>query len=430
MADEVKMQITVSKLKEYAKDIQVLYVEDDIHIRKEIHDFLSRFFPVIDLASDGEEGLALYQKGHYDIVITDINMPKMNGIEMINAIKTLSEEQKVIVTSAYSESDYFIALIDAGVDKFVMKPLDNKKFLLVLYKISELIYNKQQRVLLEEKMAKKAAETQTIVDMIEHGVILIDEGRVTQMNKQFLEMAGYDSMESFHREVQDVPTLFESHKGYIDVDSNLELIELLETSEHDLHKVIMKQAAAERVYLLKYHRVDEEQKYVISFTDITEEERLVNIDTKTGLPNVYAITAELEQRIDAYYPFAVDLVTIENIDELLKWHGKQIKDEVDIKVAELLNRNRRESDGYGAIFKGYYGTNKFLLIRDEESHKNVENLVDKIGYLTSAKDEKVSSANMRNVVYRPKHIVIKVERGTSVDDLLKSIKESFDAILF
>ena len=67
------MDINIVKLKEYAKDCSVLYVEDDELIRTQTASFLGRFFPNIDLAEDGLEGLKKYKKGSYDIVISDIN---------------------------------------------------------------------------------------------------------------------------------------------------------------------------------------------------------------------------------------------------------------------------------------------------------------------------------------------------------------------
>ena len=419
--------ITVSKLMEYAADIKVLYVEDDKGIQEEIHDFLGRFFPSIDLAGNGEEGLELYKSKNYDIVISDINMPKMNGIEMVQAIKQISEEQKVIITSAYNEPQYLMELIDAGVDKFVLKPFNNKKFLLVLYKISEQIYNKKQNQILQKTIDEKMMETQTIVDMMDHGIIVINKGIVTQVNKQFLNMAGYESLELCHTEVKSIPSLFEIHKGYIDVSSNKELIELLESHDNELYKVIIKKELEDRVYILKYKKVNNEDKYVISFTDITDEEKLVNINTKTGLPNVYAVTADIEYRIDNYRPFIIDIIRIDNIDKMVKWHGKHIRGIVDENVAQVLKREKKLLDENG-VFVSYYGHNKFLLVRDEQAQSISDRIMNKIGFI-SAIQEREDSEDKTNIHYKPIRISIDVQLNANIYDVIKIVDENFEKIL-
>ena len=417
--------ITVSKLMVYAADIKVLYVEDDKSIQEEIHDFLSRFFPIIDLADNGKDGLELYKNGNYDIVISDINMPKMNGIEMVHAIKEINEYQKIIITSAYNEPQYLIDLIDNGVDKFVLKPFNNKKFLVVLYKISEYIYHEKQNQLLQLKIDEKIAETQTIVDMIEHGIVVINEGVVTQVNKQFLEMAGYESMESCQMEVKSIPSLFEMHKGYIDVNSNEELIELLESDESRINKIIMKKGLEDKVYLLKHKKVDNEDRYVISFTDITEEERLVNINTKTGLSNIYAATANVEYRIDNDFTFVIDLISIENIDTLVKWHGRDIRNTVDENVAHLFKTNKKGLDEHG-VFVAYYGHNKFLMIRDEKMHGLVERVVNQISLITTVEED--TKLDKPNILYKPVHLYIEVKGGKKIDDVMKNVDRNFIAL--
>ena len=421
--------ITISKLMEYAADVKVLYVEDDKDIQEEIRDFLSRFFPTIDLADNGQEGLNLYKNGNYDIVISDINMPKMNGIEMVRAIKEINEEQKVIITSAYNEPQYLMELIDSGVDKFVLKPFNNKKFLLVLYKISESIFNEKQNNLLQEKILQQTAETQIIVNMMEHGIVVIDDAEVTQVNQQFLEMAGYSNQEDFYQEIKNLSSLFESHKGYIDVNSNDELIQTLESKKNELYKVVMKIDLMDKIYLLKYKKVPNENKYVISFTDITEEEGLVNVNTKTGLPNVFAVTAEIEYRINSNLPFVVDLVRIENVEKMVKWHGRQVRNVVDENVAEVFKANKEDLDNRG-VFVSYYGHNKFLLVRGEQTHDLVTRVVNKIALISAKEEGEEEASNKNDIPYKPTTTSIEVQPNAEVDNVVELVNETFENLLF
>ena len=116
------IDINIVKLKKYASICSVLYVEDDGVIREATASFLGRFFPDVVLAEDGEEGINLYKSRAFDVVITDINMPHMNGIEMIQDIKEINYEQPIIVTSAYNDSENLMKLIELDVDRFVLKP--------------------------------------------------------------------------------------------------------------------------------------------------------------------------------------------------------------------------------------------------------------------------------------------------------------------
>ena len=82
------------QLKNKAKKLSILYVEDEAEVRDRTVNLLSNFFPNIDVAVDGEEGLEKYLQNSYDIVITDILMPKMNGLELISHIREKNKKQE------------------------------------------------------------------------------------------------------------------------------------------------------------------------------------------------------------------------------------------------------------------------------------------------------------------------------------------------
>ncbi|MCD6174054.1 MAG: EAL domain-containing protein [Sulfurimonas sp.] len=133
----------LKKLREFTKDMKVLYVEDDKLIRAEIQEYLERFFPVVDLADNGQEGLELYKKGDYDLVLSDINMPKMNGIEMSKAILQKNPNQAIIINSAYNESKYLLELFNAGIEYYVLKPVNIKQLNKIIYKVAEANHNQK-----------------------------------------------------------------------------------------------------------------------------------------------------------------------------------------------------------------------------------------------------------------------------------------------
>ena len=125
---------------EYSKDFNVLYVEDDEFLLEETTELLEDFFKSITTAVDGQEGLEKYKNykeqtnQYFDLVITDINMPRLDGGVMIEKIRAINEAQAIIVLSAYNESSRLLDLIHLGISNFVMKPIETEQIFNILYK--------------------------------------------------------------------------------------------------------------------------------------------------------------------------------------------------------------------------------------------------------------------------------------------------------
>ena len=117
------MMNSIEKLISVSGGVSLLYVEDDLTLQQETAQLLRNFFEKIDLAQNGEEGLELFEPGKYEIIITDINMPKLNGVEMVKAIRRKDRHQMIIVISAHDEPHYLIDLINAGAQYFSVNPL-------------------------------------------------------------------------------------------------------------------------------------------------------------------------------------------------------------------------------------------------------------------------------------------------------------------
>lgn len=106
----------------------VLYVEDDTIARENAIEYLENYFDTIYDASDGLEALALYDKYKPDIIITDIEMPKINGLEFIQKIRKKDNTTQVIVTTAYSHKEYLFRAIELKLIKYLIKPIKQKEF--------------------------------------------------------------------------------------------------------------------------------------------------------------------------------------------------------------------------------------------------------------------------------------------------------------
>ncbi len=111
-----------------SKDLKILYVEDDKSIREKTTDLLRNIFKEVDTACDGQEGMDAYKVNKYDLVITDIKMPKKDGRDLIKFIKEQDDMQAIAVTSAYNDANRLMELIELGISCFLLKPITSHSF--------------------------------------------------------------------------------------------------------------------------------------------------------------------------------------------------------------------------------------------------------------------------------------------------------------
>lgn len=122
-----------------AKNLSLLLVEDYEPLRSDMLEILDEFYDVVTIAENGKDGLRLYKEyyeehhQYFDIVISDIQMPVMNGIELSKKIKEINSDQQIIVLSAHTDSEYLLELINFGIAQFITKPIDHYKLLDTLY---------------------------------------------------------------------------------------------------------------------------------------------------------------------------------------------------------------------------------------------------------------------------------------------------------
>jgi DNA-binding response OmpR family regulator len=139
-------------LKKYTKDLNILFVEDDIEFRKEFTELLLDIFPNVTAAVDGLDACNKYKQfyeetnKYYDLIISDIKMPNLDGIELIDTVYKIKEDQIVIILSARNEFMYLLPLVNLGIHQFFAKPIDYSTFLDDIFKLCNQIYHKRLNV--------------------------------------------------------------------------------------------------------------------------------------------------------------------------------------------------------------------------------------------------------------------------------------------
>jgi len=128
---------------EYNKDVEllknlfVMHVEDDTSVRESLMRFLKRRFDTIYSAKDGAEGLEMYREHRPDIIITDIQMPVMDGIEMSRRILDENPSAVIVITTAFNEKPYIDKAAEIGVFEYLKKPVVKEDLTLTLRKCAE-----------------------------------------------------------------------------------------------------------------------------------------------------------------------------------------------------------------------------------------------------------------------------------------------------
>ena len=113
----------LEKILALTKNLSVLIVEDELALRESFQFLLQNLFAEVDTAEDGQEALNKMDERDYDIVLTDLSMPRMSGLRLVDTIRTKSQSQIVVAISAHDDEEFVEALAPYNV-KLLTKPLE------------------------------------------------------------------------------------------------------------------------------------------------------------------------------------------------------------------------------------------------------------------------------------------------------------------
>lgn len=193
--------------------LQVLIVEDDPVCSILLARMLAKCGAVFDTAANGNEALALFEEKHYPVIVTDICMPGMDGLELVERVRRLDKNTQIIATSANRDTDCLISAIGLGFNDYFLKPFDVEKVLWAIKRSAEAISNRKR---LEDEQQK----FRTVVECLGEGITLKDlDYRIVYQNRAMTDMFG-DRVGSFCYEIfghahicPDCPTALAMNDG-------------------------------------------------------------------------------------------------------------------------------------------------------------------------------------------------------------------------
>ncbi len=172
----------MKQLIKHTKNLNLLYVEDNKETRESTILLLEDLFNHIIVGIDGMDGLDKFKSNpDIDLIISDINMPKMDGLEMSQEILALKPKIPIFIFSAHNESHYFVDAIKIGVEGYLLKPLDMKQFLQSLDKTVEKIQLRKENI--EYKISLEHKVQLQVDQLLLQDKLLIQNSKMAAMGE-------------------------------------------------------------------------------------------------------------------------------------------------------------------------------------------------------------------------------------------------------
>lgn len=271
---------TIERYRKIGRNMSLLYVEDDPLIQTEIMGYLGKLIDDIEMVPDGKAGLEIFKKRPFDIVMTDIVMPNMDGMEMIRAIRAIRPDQTIVVASSYNDSEKLMQCIDLGVDRFVLKPFDADELLGALFEGAVL-------------------KGRRIIDYIEQKKDILEyRERFSQLKVQILELLAKHRYR-FERYAQEFSVLLiYTHEHRFDVPRCRSLIrfsdDLFEIGENMMlvvfeHTGEVSGSKAAHNFRYAYEKHAAQQELFYAFAPMKEKDTAIDIASRLLMILDYAL---------------------------------------------------------------------------------------------------------------------------------------------
>lgn len=183
--------------KEFLKTLTVMYVEDDENIRNSLSSILKKIFGEVVICNDGNDGVNQFkyytqERGSkIHAIISDINMPNLNGIEMVREIRALDDEIPIVFTTAHGESNYLMEAIKLKVSYYALKPINTTELLQNVSKLCTIEHNK----ILIAKKEKQLSQYMDIMHEITSIFKTDLDGNITEANSLLCDISKYSQDE-------------------------------------------------------------------------------------------------------------------------------------------------------------------------------------------------------------------------------------------
>ena len=233
--------------------ISILYVEDDEIVRAQTEKILDKLFKKVYVAVDGKDGLEIYRKNidDIDVIVTDINMPNINGLDMIKEMNKLKKSIPSIVTTAHSDSTNLLTAIDINIDKYITKPIQIKELTISIVELAL----KYKRINDIENLAKNLVQKTTQND--KKNDVLNNELEILKNKYLYLNSIVDNMVVNFkidkHGNIKEVSNKFKILFGYTDIiGKNISVLKCESCVQDTFQKLMLKAIHSKKTVISSY----------------------------------------------------------------------------------------------------------------------------------------------------------------------------------
>ncbi len=371
--------------------ISILYVEDEQSIREGYAKALDRLCDKLYIAQNGQEGLELYKEHSPDIIISDIKMPVMNGIEMVRAIRKINpDECCIIFTTAHSDSGYLFEALELQVNGYLLKPVQKNILKSKIENLSNIII--KEKINLQQKMQIEEQKTilQNIIDTEQNLLLVTDFENVLFANSAFLESFEVKNVEEFNQKCERILDIFLPLPHYLHqglTNENETFYDLINKTDESRRSVtLISTHGNPKAYHVNISRIKHKNRdsYLLSLTDITKmniekihTEKKAYYDGLTGVYNRNKFNElfdyELKRVKRHEHASSLVILDIDHFKNFNDTHGHLIGDEVLILIAKMMQKSIRSTDVFAR-----WGGEEFVMILPQTDIKATQELVENL----------------------------------------------------
>lgn len=261
-----ELGVDVKELRKLLSNYKLLYVEDNLGLKAKATTLFQKLFPIVYEAKDGQEGLEIFQEHTPEFVITDIQMPRMSGIEMATKIKELRPNTKILVTSAYDDKEYLLKSIELKIDSYLIKPIQVEKITAVLFGMAKAMYEEHQKEIFNNYL-------HSIFNHQDNLIIMLKQKDVVLANDHVLKFFDVKSIPEFREKFKNFNQMLAYHDTFLYPKTPQDVcLERVKKEIERLYNVkILDKDGSPCHFILKLtHMSDKEDFYILSLTDISE----------------------------------------------------------------------------------------------------------------------------------------------------------------
>ncbi|ADU66346.1 diguanylate cyclase [Desulfurispirillum indicum] len=374
---------------QYMSRISILYVEDEDEIRHTLTRFLQKRAREVHVASNGQEGLELFRKHRPHVVVTDIQMPVMDGLELARHIKAIDITTPIIITTAYDDSSFMMESIDLGIEKYIKKPLRTQMLFTAIDRAAQTLLQKRE-------LEQQNRIIQAILDNSPGFIATFVNNQITYMNKSFLQYLGYTCLPDLMAEHSQLSDFFVEKDGVFYAQEGRETwLQQVQQNPDQEHIVFVKSPEQLKLdaqaYIVRANLISASanpdvahQICVVTFANVTELEmekqrfqELAMRDPLTDILNRKFFVQELEREIARSvrynHTFSLVMFDIDRFKPVNDTYGHQVGDYVLKEVVTLVSFHMRRTDVFGR-----YGGEEFIILLPETGLEGACALAEKI----------------------------------------------------